>query len=158
MTGSVCELSFAVVPPSGGAGVPRGQREQNAEGHGPEVIDIHLPRHGDDTAGPVRLAHGLIEESGNDAPMRVSGRSGKTAGESRMANNIAGPIDKEVKPQSGAVLLAAAEAMVQRAMGKRRQMSVPGRIGLGHGCGTSLRGTGHRTYGTRAATRRAYIA
>lgn len=138
--------------------MPRGQSERNAEGYRPQIFDLHLPSHGHYAPRPVGLAHGLVEQGGDDPAVGVSWRSGKAAGESRMTNNGAGIVDEEAEPQAGAILLPASEAVVQSAMGKGRQMRILSRIGIGHMCGTSLRGPDHKTYGTRAATRRAYAA
>lgn len=96
-----------------------GQRERDAERHRPEIIDLHLPGHGYDSPGAIRLAHGFIEQGGNNAAVRVSGRTGKPLGEARVANDRTGIIDEETQPKAGAVLLAAAEAVMQRAMGER---------------------------------------
>lgn len=121
--------------------MPGRECERNAERHGTDIVDFHLPGHSDNASGAIRLAHGFVEQGGNDAAMRVSGGAGKTFAEPRMADDGSGVVDKEPQAQAGAILLSAAETVVQRAMGERSQMRLLSRIRMGHECGTSLRGS-----------------
>ncbi len=46
-----------------------------------QVVDLKMTGHGEDVEGAVELAHGLVEEGGDDASVDVAGRAFVVAGE-----------------------------------------------------------------------------
>jgi len=40
-----------------------------------QVVDLHVPRQGDQVQWPVQLAHGFVEQSGDDAAVHIAWRS-----------------------------------------------------------------------------------
>jgi len=63
------------------AEVARGEGEWGVEGCGAEVVDLEVAGHGEDVEGAVELAHGLVEEGGDDAAVDVAGRALMELGE-----------------------------------------------------------------------------
>ena len=56
------------------------------ERDGLDVLDGYLFGEGDDVTQLVDLAHGVVEDGGDDAAMAVSGRAGVTSAESEFAD------------------------------------------------------------------------
>ena len=56
------------------AEVAGGEGEQGVEGGGAKVIDAHVAGHGEEAEGTVELAHGFVEQGGDDAAVDVAGR------------------------------------------------------------------------------------
>lgn len=83
------------------------------------IVDGDMARHGDDSAMAIGLAHGFVEQRGNDAAMRVAGRSLELRGEMEVAEDAIGFVDEEFQAKSGMVVLPAAEAAVEAAMCQR---------------------------------------
>jgi hypothetical protein len=54
------------------AKVPADENERLVEGNGAEVIDLHVAGHGEDVQRAIELAHGFVEERGNDAAVDVA--------------------------------------------------------------------------------------
>ena len=48
---------------------------------GAEVVDLHVPSHGEDIQRTVELAHGFVHESGDDASVDITRRTFVEAGE-----------------------------------------------------------------------------
>jgi hypothetical protein len=57
----------------GAAEVAADQDERLVERGGTEIVDLHVAGHGDDIERAVELAHGFVEESGDDAAVDVAG-------------------------------------------------------------------------------------
>ena len=55
------------------AEVPADKDEWLEERRGAKVVDFHVASHSDDVEGAVELAHGFVEEGGDDATMDVAG-------------------------------------------------------------------------------------
>jgi hypothetical protein len=55
------------------AEVVGGEGERGVDGSGAEVIDLHVAGHGEDVERSAELAHGLIQEGGDDAAMEEAG-------------------------------------------------------------------------------------
>src|ERR1700722_4988529 len=55
------------------AKVAADENERLVEGDGAEVVDLHVAGHGEDVERAVELAHGLVEEGGDDAAVDVAG-------------------------------------------------------------------------------------
>ena len=119
LAGGVGEVGFDVVAAAGGSSVAGGEGERLAEGDGAEVVDVEAAGHGEDAAGAVGFAHGFVEEGGDDASMGVAGRSGEAGGEASVADDVPGLIREKAEAQAGAVFEAAAEAVVEGAVGER---------------------------------------
>ncbi len=70
------ELAVGGAVGLGGAVEMAGDEDQRLiERHGPEVIDLHVAGHGEDVERAIELAHGLVEERGDDASVDVAGRA-----------------------------------------------------------------------------------
>ena len=70
------ELAVGGAVGLGGAVEMAGDEDQGLiERHGPEVIDLHVAGHGEDVERAIELAHGLVEERGDDASVDVAGRA-----------------------------------------------------------------------------------
>ncbi len=98
LSGGTGELRLAVVAASVGVQMPGGQREPHSQGNRPEVLDGHVARHGNDAARAVGLAHGLIQQRGDNAAVSVAGGSGEAAGEARVADYAAVPGGEKFQP------------------------------------------------------------
>jgi hypothetical protein len=59
----------------GAVEVARDEDERLVKRDGAEVVDLHVAGHGEDVEGAVELAHGLVEERGDDAAVDVAGRA-----------------------------------------------------------------------------------
>lgn len=98
------------------AEVAAGEHEQLVERGGAKVIDLHVAGHGEDAEGTVELAHGLVEQGGDDASMNVAGRAFVKLRELDVSGGggDAGVrcVDGEVEVESLRVGRAAAEAVV----------------------------------------------
>ncbi len=99
-----------------GFAVARGEGQRNGEGNGAEVVDLQVAGHSEDIAGAVGLAHGLVEQSRDDAAVGVAGRSGKAAGEAGVADDVASFVDEEAEAHAGGIGESAAEAVVECAV------------------------------------------
>ena len=71
--GAVRVLDFGLVEELAAlaAEVAAGEDKRLVERDGTKVVDLHVAGHGEDVEGPVELAHGLVEERGNDATVDV---------------------------------------------------------------------------------------
>jgi hypothetical protein len=112
------KLSFGVVTAAGGAGVAAGQGERDAEGNGPKVVDFEVAGHGEDAAGAVGFAHGLIEKGSDDTAMGVARRSGEARCKTQVGDDVVVGIGKEFETEAGAVFESTAETVVEGAMSK----------------------------------------
>ncbi len=59
------------------------------QGHGLEIFDGHLAGEGDDMVQFVYLAHGVVENGGDDAAVAMAGRSGVAFAETEAAESDA---------------------------------------------------------------------
>lgn len=133
VTAGVGDFRFALMAAAMCLDVARGERERLAERNRAKVVDLHVAGHGHDTAGAVSLAHGFVKKGRDDAAVRVAGRPGKAAGQTQAADDVALFIDKEFETQAGGVFEAAAEAVIEGAVGEGREgISVGRRFAGGH--------------------------
>jgi hypothetical protein len=88
--GAVSALEFSLmeelaawrpVPFRGTAEMTADEYERLTKWGGAEVVDLHVAGHGKDVEGPVKLAHGFVEEGGDDAAVDVAGRAFVETGE-----------------------------------------------------------------------------
>ena len=74
--GLVEELAVGGAVGFGGAVEVTGYEDERlVERDGAEVVDLHVAGHGEDVEGAVELAHGFVEEGGDDAAVDVAGRA-----------------------------------------------------------------------------------
>jgi hypothetical protein len=83
------------------------------QGDGLKVFNGHLFGEGDYVAEFVYLAHGVIEDGGDDAAVAVAGRAGVALAEAELADEgLAGFVEGEFQPHAVGIVLAASEAVV----------------------------------------------
>ncbi len=83
------------------------------ERDGLEVIDGHLAGNGDDVPQHVHLAHGFVEDGGDDAAVGVSGRAGVALAESEAADEaIALFVVGEAQAHAVGIVFAADETEI----------------------------------------------
>jgi len=81
--------------------------------NGFQVFDGHLAGEGDDVMEFVDLAHGVVEDGGDDASVAVAGRSGVAFAEAEMADeSLAFFVEDEFEAHAFGVIHAADEAVV----------------------------------------------
>lgn len=114
----VCKLGFAMVLFVRGSGVPASKHQLDAERNWLEILDLHVPRHRQHAKLAICLTHGLVQQGGNDAAVRVSWRTFEPPCQLYPADNRVLLIDEEFEPQAGAVGLPATETAVQSAVGQ----------------------------------------
>jgi len=70
------ELAVGGAVGFGGAVEVTGHEDEGLiEGDWAEVVDLHVTGHGEDVEWAVELAHGFVEECGDDASVDVAGRA-----------------------------------------------------------------------------------
>jgi hypothetical protein len=80
---------------------------------GLEVFDRHFAGESDDVMELVDLAHGVVEDAGDDAAVAVAGRSGVALAEAEAADEgLAGFVEDEFEAHAVGVVHAADEAVV----------------------------------------------
>jgi hypothetical protein len=83
------------------------------QGDGLEVFNGHLSREGDDVVELVYFAHRVVEDAGDNAAMRVAGRSGIALAEAKLADEgLAGFVEDEFQAHAFGIVHAADEAIV----------------------------------------------
>jgi hypothetical protein len=108
-------LRFISVPAALDFELARFDAQRLMERHGLEVIHSHLGSHGDDLAQLVYLAHGFVEDGGDDAAMAVSGRPGVALAEAEAADEaVAFLVIGETQLHAVGVVGAADEAAIGR--------------------------------------------
>src|SRR4051812_10915518 len=87
--------------------------EHLPERHRTQVLNLHFARQGDDVAQLVRFTHGFVEDGGDDASVRMAGRSDVLLRklEARNEGTLVGCKIK-LKAHALGIVGAAAEAMV----------------------------------------------
>src|SRR6201987_2364201 len=75
-----------------------------------------MARHGDDIAVTIGLAHGVVEQCGDDPAMGMAGRSLELRGETEAAEDALLFIDKELQVKANVIVVAATETAVERAV------------------------------------------
>ncbi len=79
----------------------------------PEILNVHLSGEGNYVVELVYLAHGFIQDGGDDAAMRMAGRTLIAARQPEFAGGAAGFfLQIEPQPHSIGIVLTAAKAMV----------------------------------------------
>lgn len=97
-----------------------GNSKRLAQRNRPEILDGHGLGKRHHAAQLVYLAHGFVEDGGNDAAVRVSGRAGVTLGQLEIADRLAAfLVEVKLEAHAGEVVLAAGEAMILRRFGMR---------------------------------------
>ena len=87
---------------------------RRARGHGAFVVNFHVAGHAHYLVRADGLAHGLIEQSGDDAAVHVAARAFIRIGNLRKAYYRTVVGKHEIEMQSGWTFLTAAEASVLR--------------------------------------------
>jgi len=93
-------------------------------GNRAEVVDLDLARHRGFAPSPHCLAHGLIEQRGDNAAVQIAGMAVEGAGDGGKAHNGAVVRKQEFEAQSILICLSAAEAAVSGRMSKGREVFV----------------------------------
>ncbi len=75
-----------------------------------------MPGHGDDAELPIGLAHGFVEECRDNASVYVAGRTFEASRDAHVAYDAMLVVNEKFETKAGAVLLSAAEAVVQGAV------------------------------------------
>jgi len=86
----IADFSKVDVPPSVHALLRTSDGKRLAQRHGLEIFDFHGPGKRQHVAELVHLAHGLIQDGGDNAAVRVTGWTGVFAREFKVANGLAG--------------------------------------------------------------------
>lgn len=89
------------------------------ERNGTEVVDGDVARHGDDAMVAIGLAHGFIEQCGDDAAVGVARGSLELLAEVEAAEDAVVIIDKEFQTKPSMIVRATPEAALERAMRQR---------------------------------------
>jgi hypothetical protein len=83
------------------------------ERYGLEILDCHLFGEGDHVVKLVHLAHGVVEDGGDNAAVAVAGRSGIALAEAELADEgLALFVERELQAHARGIVLAAGEAVV----------------------------------------------
>ena len=81
--------------------------------HGLEVFDGHFFGECDDVVQLVDLAHGVVEDGGDDAAVAVAGRSGVALAQAEFADEgLASFVEREFEAHAVGIVHAADEAVV----------------------------------------------
>ena len=81
--------------------------------HRLKVLDRHLACESDDVVELVHLAHGVVEDGGDDASVAVSGRASVAFAEAELADEgLALFVENELQVHAIGIVLAASEAVV----------------------------------------------
>jgi len=87
--------------------------ERLVQRDGLEIFDGHFTSEGDDMMQLVDLAHGVVEDAGDDAAVAVAGWSGVTAAEAEFADEgLALFVQDELEAHAAGIVHAADEAVV----------------------------------------------
>jgi len=118
------------------------KNERLIERGGFKVVDFHVAGHGEDVERTIELAHGFVEECGDDASVDVAGRAFVHAIELEMCSGSdvfgIGGVGGEDEVETLGIGRAAAEAVVGALVncaGVHRGWRVAGGVGCGHGSG-----------------------
>jgi hypothetical protein len=80
---------------------------------GLEILDGHFAREGDDVMEFIYLAHGVVEDAGDDAAVAMAGRSGIALAEAEAADKgLAGFVEGELETHAAGIVHAADKAIV----------------------------------------------
>ena len=90
-----------------------------AGGNGPQVVDFHVAGHGRETTGADGFAHGLVDQSCDDAAMQVAGVAFEVVRYLGEADDGMVFGEEKVEAQAGGVGVAATEASVLCGVGQR---------------------------------------
>lgn len=87
--------------------------QRRMQGDWLEIFDCHFAGESDDVVEFVDLAHGVVEDGGDDAAVAVAGRSGVAFAEAEVADEgLAGFVEDEFQAHASGVIHAADEAVV----------------------------------------------
>ena len=83
------------------------------QGDGLQVFDGHFFGQGDYVAELVYLAHGVVEDGGDDAAMAMAGRAGVALAEAEFADEgLARFVEGEFQAHAVGIILATGEAVI----------------------------------------------
>ena len=128
---SFCPVLAAFVP-----GHPRLQPDRRLRWHRPQIIHLHVARHGHNAVRTYRLAHGLVQQRGDDAAVEQPVRPFKHVAYLRQRNHLPVIGQKELEMQPDRVGFAAAKTAVLRGM---RQGSQVFDFVLSSSCASNIR-------------------
>jgi len=101
------------VLPAVDAEFPAFDTERFVQGDRLQIFDIHFLGQGDDVAELVYLAHGVVEDGGDDAAVAVAGRAGVALAETEFADEgLALLVECELQAHTVGIVLAAGEAVI----------------------------------------------
>src|SRR5215471_4715615 len=104
-------------PPAALAEVLRPDFEPTVERHGPQVLDGDLRSGSRGIEKAVQLAHGFVENRGNDSAVTVPGRSSVPLAQAKSAQELrASLVQGEPQAHAVDVIAPAAEAEVRLAL------------------------------------------
>jgi len=87
--------------------------ERFVQRDGLEIFDGHLAGEGDDVVQLADLAHGVVEDAGDDAAVAVAGRSGIALAEAEAADeSLALFVEDEFEAHAVGIIHAADEAVI----------------------------------------------
>ena len=117
-TFGIADFRHVDVPASVHALLCAGYGKRLAQRYRPEIFDFHGSRERQHVAELVYLAHGFIQDGGDNAAMRVARRAGIFARQLEMANGLARFfVQRELQPHALRIVMAAAKAMVLARLG-----------------------------------------
>jgi hypothetical protein len=81
--------------------------------HGPEVFHVHLGSGGDHVTQFTQLAHGFVENSGDDSAVAVAGRACVAAAKAKNGDeSLVFPVQKKLQMHTVQIVFSASEAEV----------------------------------------------
>ncbi len=87
-------------------------------GYGTQIIDLDMARHGGQTLGAHGLAHGLVEQGGDDAAVQAAGMAFEGMRDDCEADHAAIRGVQEFQAQPRGIGLAAAKTAIRRRVGR----------------------------------------
>ena len=110
-----------------------GDGKRLAQRHRLEIPDFHGSCERQHVAKLVYLAHGFIQDGGDNAPMRVARRPGIFARQLEMANGLPGfSVQREFQPHALGIVMPAGKAVVLARLGRTLDSVSVRDFALGH--------------------------
>lgn len=107
------------------------ETKRRAAGNGAEIFDLHFPCHRGTAQCPHRLAHGFIEQRGNNPAVQIAGPAFEGFRHGGKANDRAVGRDQELEVHSAGVGRSAAEAAIVESVREgSEEFLVAGHAGL----------------------------
>ncbi len=95
------------------------QPDGRGGGYGLQILDLKLARDGDFATSAVGFAHGFIEQRGDDAAVKIAGRSFVVIADDGLSGDGAIGSRSEGEVKADGILHSTAEAAVALAVGER---------------------------------------